>query len=189
MFRVHSDLGFRRGITVQHAAGGVQGLRGQGRGSSVGYRQTHPDARLHALSGSLGAETFLAGNGTELPYQLGEGLPGGGVRCAVGSGAPQARPDPRYWRGRDPVWTRTQLPDAGLSDRGGLCAPAVGGQGADGSELREVLHPDRQGTGRADRVRLFGHVEALPEIDRKALHQCTQHPGSISCCGKDESGY
>ena len=43
--------------------------------------------------------------------------------------------------------------------------------------------------GRIDRVRVFGHVEALSESGCPALHQRAQHLESLPRCGEDESGH
>ena len=124
----------------------------------------------------------------QLSHQLGEGLPGGRVRRAVGARAPRTGFGPGHRRRRDRIRPRPQVLDAGLPDRGRLHAPAVGRQGAHERELRAVLHHDRPGAGRQDRVRLLGHVAALPGPDRQALHQSAQHPGPLPCRGQAEPG-
>ena len=53
----------------------------------------------------------------------------------------------------------SQIPDAGLPDRTAVHAPALWiGRERTVAELRAVLHPDRRGIGRTDRVRLLRHV-------------------------------
>ena len=65
------------------------------------------------------------------------------------------------------VWS--QIPDAGVPDRTAVHAPAMDRPGADGGELRAVLHPDRRGIGQTDRVCLLGHVAALSDGDPRAV--------------------
>ncbi len=59
----------RGAVTVQHVAGAVPRLWGEGRGGTVGHGQAHPDARLHAVLGALGAQAVVEGGGAKLPYQ------------------------------------------------------------------------------------------------------------------------
>ena len=157
--------GFRGGVTLPHAAGAVQRLRGQGGRGAVGHRQAHPDPRLHAVSGPLGAEVVLAGDGAKLPPLGRRSATPWSTSCSGGSSsASSGRSGHR--RGRDPVWARPPVSDAGLSDRGRLHPPAVGGQGTHEASFEQFFTLIGR-NWRQDRVRLLGHVEALPGVIEK----------------------
>ena len=95
--------------------------------------------------------------------------PGGRVRGAVGAGAPATGCDQGHRRRRNCLRPGAQVFDAGLPDRIRLRPLAVGRQERTTRELRGILRPDRRGTGRQDRVRVLGHVAALPGRDRREM--------------------
>jgi hypothetical protein len=225
VFRVHPDLGFRRGITVQHETGGMHGLWGQGRGSAVGDWQTYPDPCLHAVSGSLmGLLAIRLSAMKHLEEVLVPGSANSTRGCAPSrwlwakqlSWLETARSFHTSWekvcqaveyvvqwglehRQLGPI--RAIGVDEIAYGRGhhyltlvyqieaGCVRPLWVGKERTEESFEKFLHPDRQGTGREDRIRLFGHVETLLEIDRQTLHERTQHSGSLPRRGEDESGH
>jgi hypothetical protein len=64
-------------------AGSIAGLRGAGR-RTAGRSASTSDQGLHAVSRPLGAQAVVAGNRRGVPHQLGQSLPGGGIRAAWG---------------------------------------------------------------------------------------------------------
>src|SRR5271157_6435615 len=88
------------------------------------------DMRHDGVPGALGATVELAGNGANVPDQLGSGVPVGGMVCRVGLGASGTERGRVHWGGRDSLGTRLarrQLSDRHLPNRHALPALAVGG--------------------------------------------------------------
>ena len=161
--------GYRRDAALRHAARAVPRLRGQGRGGALGDRQAQPDQGLHAVSGALGAQAVVEGDGAELSHHLGKVCHA--VEYVVQWGLEHRELGTLRAIGVDEIQYRaaaTSILTLVYQIEAGCTRLLWVGKERTMRELRAVLHPDRPGTGRQDRVRLLGHVEALPGADRQS---------------------
>ena len=144
---------------------------------------------LSLVPGRLGQAALLGGGGQRLPHHLGNVCDS--VRHAVSwglvhrdlSGATSHR------RGRDPVAAGPPLPDAGLPDRRGLQAAAVGRPRADRGQPAPGFGSCWAETfGCRPAFRVQRHVAAVSESDRRASRRSDPRPRPLPHHEEDERG-
>src|SRR5665647_532005 len=138
--------------------------RSRSRAHSVERWEASRDLRHDGVLSTLGATAELAGNGANVPDQLGSGVSVGGMVCRVGLGAPGTARGRIHRGGRDSLGTRLagrQLSDRHLPNRRALPALAVGGTAALASHA--AAGPEGTGAGGCQRAAICvqRHVEAL----------------------------
>jgi hypothetical protein len=149
------------------------------------------DLRHDGVLSTLGATAELAGNGANVPDQLGSGVSVGGMVCAVGLGAPGTARGRIHRGGRDSLGTRLagrQLSDRHLPNRRALPALAVGGTAALASHA--AAGPEGTGAGGCQRAAICvqRHVEALLESHRGPGRSGIARAGPIPYHEPFESG-
>ena len=137
--RVRPVVGHSGVLRVRDAARELPGLRCDRGRSSLGRRQMHAHEELSLVPGGVGQTALLERDRRGLRHDLGEGVSSGKTRGSVGPGASRDPGAEGDWRGRDPVATGPQVPDAGVPNRSGDEASLVGGQGPHGAEPHGVL--------------------------------------------------
>src|ERR1700674_150048 len=183
--RVHSSLGLPGLLSVPHAAGELPALWGPGGRSPLGQREASTNQCLYAVSRALGTEAVLERGGGIVSDFLGEGMRFGGIRRAVGAEASNAGTDLRPGSGRTSICQGTKISDLGVSDRRSHPA-ALGGQRADGEDLRELLRHDWPRAVLPDRVCLLGHVETILAGDSREMLPGAPYLGPLPHCGQNE---
>src|ERR1035437_6376470 len=112
---------------------GVCRARGCSRAHSLERWEASRDLRHDGVLSALGATAELAGNGANVPDQLGSRVSIGGMVCAMGLGAPGTARGRSHRGGRDSLGTRLaggQLSDRHLPDRHAVPTLAMGGTAA-----------------------------------------------------------
>src|ERR1035437_2231455 len=143
---------------------GVCRARGCSRAHSLERWEASRDLRHDGVLSALGATAELAGNGANVPDQLGSGVSVGGMVCAVGLGAPGTVRGRIHRGGRDSLGTRLagkQLSARHLPNRRAL--PALAGGGTAALASHAAAGPEGTGAGGRQRAAFCvqRHVEAL----------------------------
>src|SRR5665811_1188813 len=182
---------YRAPFLLRSTPRGVCRARSRSRAHSVERWEASRDLRHDGVLSALGATVELAGNGANVPDQLGSGVSVGGMVCRVGLGAPETVRGRIHRGGRDSLGTRLagrQLSDRHLPNRRALPALAVGGTPA----LASHATAGSEGTGAGGRKRatfcVQRHVEALLASHRGPGRGGFARAGSVPYHEPFESG-
>ena len=173
-FRVRPAVGNRRVLRLRHAAGGVPGVWREGGASSLVRRETPTDHDVSLVPRRLGKAALLAAGRLGVRYELAKRLSLGKIRGFEGAGPSRLGRRRGHRRGRDPMATGAQVPDAGVPDRRGLPAAVVGGQRPHDQDASAILpHVWQETFGPAGPCSSATATERRPRPDKHWSHIST----------------